>query len=179
MKKAHIAAAALLALGTAPAGYAGVGAGDLEAGVGISLIHSETTIDTPTGSSDSESDTGIIGGNVGYFFTDIFEAKLAISGIVSSAGGTKTTQGSVNPGVDAVFLATRGTVAPFVGVSYGLAFGDTVGGVDSDYYEGHGGVKIFIRERTSLEIKLSRFEAVDSAAQTSHTDLGVGLNVYF
>ena len=179
MSKSLCTAVMAIALFAAPAAYAGVGKGDLEAGLNISLIHTKTSIDANGTTFDSTSDSGVIGGNIGFFFTDMLEGKLALTGIVSSSGSTKTTGGTVNPGVDLVFLGTKGKVAPFVGASYAKSWGDTVGPVDTDYYDGHAGVKFFIKEKASLEVKLARYEATDSKATGSHTDLSVGLNVYF
>jgi hypothetical protein len=159
-----------LVLAAAPAAFAGVGAGDVEAGVSVSVSHTSNTSSGTTTTSDS----GNVGGNVGYFFTDMIEGKLAVTGTVTTA----TTSGTVNPGADFVFLA-RGRVAPFVGASYALSWGDTVGPVDSDFIEGHAGVKFFIRARAALEAKLARYEPTDSAAKSAHTVLSVGINVYF
>lgn len=159
---------------------AGVGKGDFEAGASVSISNTETTVN----STSTDSDTGLVAGNLGYFFTDILEAKVSISAITSTStnpttgASTKTTTGIFSPGLDAVFLGTK-TVAPFVGGSYGLAFGDTVGTVDSDFYEAHGGIKFFVKERASLEVKLTKFEPTDSAAQNGRTELSVGLNIYF
>ncbi len=159
----------------APLVQAGVGSGDLEAGVSVSISNTQTTPDVgPT----TESDTGFIGGNIGYFFTDIFEAKAALSAIISSSGGTKTTYGIFSPGLDAVFLGSK-KVAPFLGVGYGLSFGDDLGPVSSDFYEGHAGVKFFIKERASLEAKVSKFEPTDSAAMSGRLEIALGLNIYF
>lgn len=176
MKIRHFAVAvsSITLLLSAPMAQAGVGKGDLEAGVNVSITNTETTV---SGTS-TESDTGVVGGSIGYFFTDIFEAKAAISAIISSSGGTKTTYGIFSPGLDAVFLGTK-KVAPFVGASYGLAFGDQLGPVDSDYFEGHAGVKFFIKERASLEAKLTKYEPTDSAATSGRLELAVGLNLYF
>lgn len=180
MSKTMCTCVAALALLAAPAAFAGVGAGDIEAGMNISLSHTKTTTDTPAGSTDSTSDSGNIGANVGYFITDMLEFKLAATGTVTSSGGSKTTTGTVNPGLDVVFLGKKGKVAPFVGASYAKAFGDTPpGGVDSDFYEGHAGVKFFIKEDASLEVKLARYEPTDDLSTMAHTELAVGLNVYF
>lgn len=171
-----VAALALLATSTA---WAGVGKGDIEAGLNVSLDHTKTSVDVNGTTFESTSDSGLIGGSVGYFFTDMLEGKLAVTGTVASSGGNKTTSGTVNPGVDLVFLGNRGKVAPFFGASYGKSFGDTVGPVDSDFFEGHGGIKFFIKEKASIEVKLARFEPTDSQADNAHTSLSVGLNVYF
>lgn len=160
----------------APLAQAGVGQGDMEAGISVSVSNTETTPDV---GRTTKSDTGFIGGSFGYFFTDIFQAKVAVSAIISSGGGGgKTTFGIFSPGIDAVFLGTK-KVAPFVGASYGLSFGDKLGPVDSDFYEGHAGVKFFIKERASLEAKLTKYEPTDSAARNGRLEFSVGLNIYF
>lgn len=179
MNKPWCIAIAALAMAGAPPAFAGVGAGDIEAGLNVSLSHTKTSIDTSVGTVDSTSDSGNIGGNIGFFFTDMLEGKFAASGTQSSSGGTKSTYGTINPGLDLVFLGKRGKVAPFVGASYALRWGDSLGPTDSDFYEGHAGVKFFIKEKASLEVKLARYEATDSLATSSHTELAVGLNVYF
>jgi hypothetical protein len=179
MNKTMCTCVAALALLATPAAFAGVGAGDVEAGLNVSLVHTKTSIDTGAGTFDSTSDNGTIGGNVGYFITDMLEFKLAATGTVTSSAGTKTTTGTINPGLDVVFLGTKGKVAPFIGASYAKSWGDTAGPVDTDYYDGHAGVKFFIKEKASLEVKLARYEATEDAAMTGHTDLSVGLNVYF
>ena len=177
MEIRHLAAAVsgITLLLAAPMSQASVGKGDLEAGVNVSISNTEITV---SGSPPSESDTGVIGGSIGYFFTDIFQAKAAISVVMSSSGGSKSTFGIFAPGVDAVFLGTK-KVAPFVGLGYGLSFGDSLGPVDSDFYEGHAGVKFFIKERASLEAKLTKYEPTDSAATTGRLELALGLNIYF
>lgn len=177
---ASVCAFALLL--AAPLAQAGVGKGDLEAGVSLSIANTKIT---PDAGASFETDTGYIGGNIGYFFTDIFEAKAALSAVISSftdpstGTTTKTTTGIFAPGVDAVFLGSR-KVAPFVGVGYGLSFGDKpAGSPDSDFYEGHAGLKFFIKERASLEAKVTKFEPTDSAAKTGRLEIAVGLNIYF
>ena len=150
---------------------AGVGKGDFEAGGYISISNTSSSVD---GVDKPDTEIGIVGLNAGYFFTDIIEAKVSISEVITDAGSF----GTFNPGADFVFLG-KGTVAPFVGLSYGLAFGDTLGPVDTDFYEVHGGAKFFISERASLELKLTKFEPTDSAANSGRTELGVGINVYF
>lgn len=164
MEIRHLAAAVsgITLLLAAPLAQAGVAAGDLEAGASVSLTSTKTT------------DSGFIGGSIGYFFTDILQAKAAVSAIVTDTA----TFGIFSPGLDAVFFGSR-KVAPFVGASYGLSFGDDfTPGVSTDYYEGHGGVKFFIKERASLEAKLTKFEATESAA-SGRLELSLGLNIYF
>lgn len=193
MYKSWLALAACAAL-AAPAGaIAGVGAGDFEAGVSISLSEEETSVDSDDGfggtcTTDTTITSGSVGANVGYFITDIIELKGAATAVRSGTesggtcggGGTSTpttTLGVLSPGVDFVFLGTSGKVAPFVGGAYGLTFGDTAG-VDTDYFDVHGGAKFFISERATIELKLTRFEPTDSAAG-GRTELAAGLNVYF
>lgn len=178
MRIGHLAASVsgLALLLAAPMSQAGVGAGDLEAGISISIANTETSV---SGSPSTKSDIGFLGGNIGYFFTDIFEAKASVSAVMSSSGGTKTTSGIFSPGLDAVFFGSK-TVAPFVGVGYGLSFGDKpAGSPDSDFYEGHAGLKFFIKERASLEAKVTKYEPTDSAARTGRFELAVGINIYF
>ena len=179
MNKPWIAALGSLLLAAAPGTYAGVGAGDFEAGVGISLSHSTTSIDYNGTTTDTTSNTGTIGGNVGWFATDMIELKAAATGTRSSSGGTTTTLGVISPGADFVFLGKSGKVAPFVGAAYGKSFGTTVpGSVDTNYVDGHAGVKFFITERATLEVKATYFKPTDSAAD-ARFDLAAGINVYF
>lgn len=184
MEIRHLAAVVggITLMGVASLAQAGVGKGDLEAGVSLSISNTETTV---SGSPSTESDTGFIGGNIGYFFTDIFEAKASLSAVISSftdpatGATTKTTVGVFAPGVDAVFLGNK-KVAPFVGLAYGLSFGDKpVGSPDSDFTDVHAGIKFFIKERASLEAKISKFEPTDSAAKTGRLEIALGLNIYF
>ena len=196
MRRSWLALAACSVL-AAPAGaLAGVGAGDFEAGVSISVGQTELSVTSDYGSGDCENttttDLGTIAGNVGYFLTDIVELKAAASAThagseseysgagcagLSNSGGSAQTFGVFSPGVDFVFLATTGKVAPFVGAAYGLTFGDTVG-VDTDYIDVHGGAKFFIAERATIELKITRFEPTESAAG-GRTELAAGINVYF
>jgi hypothetical protein len=185
MRKPWIAAFATVVVGAAPAVHAaGIGKGDFEAGLSISVGETTTTVDTGGGDCETTIETGTIGGNVGYFITDIIELKAAASATqfgTETCGGTgnipSSTLGVFSPGADFVFLGTRGSVAPFVGAAYGISFGDTVG-LDTDYLDVHGGIKFFVAERASLEVKLTRFEPTESDAG-GRTELAAGINVYF
>jgi hypothetical protein len=173
MNRAWIAACAALLL-AAPAAQAGVGQGDIEAGVSLSLISQE--IETE-GAPAQKSDTGLISFSGGYFYSDQIQFKVALNMIITSDGtGGKTTGGSLNPGADYLFVSEGSDLVPFAGASYGLAIGDLD---QSDFLEFHGGVKYFFRENTSLEVKLARHEPMDSDFDVGHTDLTVGLNFYF
>lgn len=184
-------AAALLALALAPAAHAGVGQGDFEAGVSIAYSQDKLSVSQDNGlggtcTVDTTTKSGSFGGNGGYFITDIIEAKVAFtatrSGTDTSGCGTSTsfdnTFGVISPGADFVFLGKSGKVAPFAGAAYGFSFGDSFGGVSTDYVDVHAGAKFFISERASIELKLSRFEPTDSAAD-GRTELAAGINVYF
>jgi len=166
MSKPWIAVSAALLL-AAPGAHAGVGQGDIEAGASISLTNSEQTVAGTT----TKSDFGTVNVSGGYFFSDMIEFKLALNMSVS----TDITTGTINPGADFVF-AGDGTLVPFAGASYGLAVGYLD---DTDFLEFHGGIKYFFRENTSLEVKLARFEPMDSDFDVGHTDLSAGFNVYF
>lgn len=171
MKRAWIAASAALLL-AAPMAQAGVGQGDIEAGISISLTSSETeTDDGFGGTTTTKSDFGNVSFSGGYFYTDMIEFKLAVNMIVT----TDFTAGTINPGADFLF-ATKETLVPFAGASYGLAVGDLD---DTDFLEFHGGVKYFFRERMSVEARLARFEPLDSDYDVGHTDLTAGFNVYY
>ena len=167
MNKPWIAVAAVVLL-AAPAAYADVGKGDIEAGASISLISSEQE----SGGVTTKNDYGLVSASGGYFYTDMVEFKLALNLVVTS----DVTAGSINPGADFVFGQGDSPVVPFAGASYGLAVGDLD---DTDFLEFHGGVKYFFRERMSVEVKLSRSEPMDSDFDVGHTDLTAGFNVYF
>lgn len=153
---------------SAPA-LAGVGQGDFELGINVSVTKQEITIaDTTT-----KSDFGNIGAGFGYFIDDMIELKGAVSMTVTDAGNF----GVFSPGADFVFMGKE-KVAPFVGLAYGLAFGDSTG-VDSDFIDLHGGVKFFISERASLELRLNRFDPTDSASPMGRTELTAGINIYY
>lgn len=167
MKKVWLAASAALLL-AAPGAYAGVGEGDIEAGLSVSLVTTEIEIE---GSAPYDSDVGIIEASGGYFFTDSLEAKLALSMLMS----TDSTLGTIEPGVDYLFFGPNsGSVIPFVGAAYALGLSDT----PTDYLDVHGGVKYFFRENTSVEAKLSYQSPTDSEFDGT-TDVTVGINVYF
>lgn len=168
MKRAWIAACAALLL-AAPAAYAGVSQGDMEAGVSVSLTSTE--IETE-GAPTQKNDSGLISVSGGYFYTDMIQFRVALNLNVTEAA----TSGSLNPGADFLFAQEGSDMVPFVGASYGLAMGDLD---DTDFLEFHGGVKYFFRENASVEAKLARFEPMDSDFDYGHTDLTVGLNFYF
>ncbi|MGH8481447.1 MAG: hypothetical protein ACRES8_03195 [Nevskiaceae bacterium] len=168
MNRAWIAASAALLL-AAPAAQAGVGEGDIEVGVSISLVYTEVEFED---GSTTDQDSGIISASGGYFLNDMIELKGALTLVVTS----DVTAGSINPGVDFLFQGQGSTVVPFAGGSYGLAVGDFD---DTDFFEVHGGIKYFFRERASVEVKLSRSEPVDSDFDVGHTDLFAGINVYY
>lgn len=168
MKRAWTAACAALLL-AAPAAQAGVGQGDIEAGVSVSLNSTEVEVD---GAPTTKSDSGTISLSGGYFFTDMVQFKVALNMTVT----TDITTGTLSPGADFLFAQGDSPMVPFAGASYGLAIGDLD---ETDFLEFHGGVKYFIRERTSVEFRLARFEPMDSAFDYGHTDLTVGVNVYF
>ena len=169
MNRAWIAASAALLLAAPAAQAGGVGQGDIEAGVSVSLTSSETEVD---GGPTTKNDSGTVSVSGGYFYSDMVQFKVALFMSVT----TDVTTGSINPGADFLFANGDKPLVPFAGVSYGLAVGDIT---DTDFLEVHGGVKYFFRERTSVEAKLARFEPMDSAYDVGHTDLTVGLNFYF
>jgi len=168
MNRAWIAVSAALLL-AAPGAYAGVGQGDIEVGVSVSLVYTEIEFEDGT---TTDQDSGVISASGGYFFNDMIEFKGALTLVVSS----DVTTGSINPGVDFLFPTKGSTVVPFAGGSYGLAVGDFD---DTDFLEVHGGIKYFFRERASVEVKLGRSEPVDSDFDVGHTDLFAGINVYY
>lgn len=184
-------AAALLTLALAPSAHAGVGQGDFEAGLNLAYSQTKTSVSQDFGFGSCTMDTttkmGSFGGNGGYFVTDMIEAKAAFtatragsdtSGCGAPSTSSTSTFGVFSPGADFVFLGRTGKAAPFVGAAYGFSFGDSYGGTSTDYVDIHGGAKFFLRERSSLELKLTRFEPTDSAAK-GRTELSLGINVYF
>ena len=165
MNKPWIAVSALVLLASPGAYASGVGAGDFEAGLSVTLSSTEIDI----GGTTTESDFGYIAVSGGMFFTDQLEAKAGLSGTVAS----DFTFGTLTTGVD--YLFTSGAdVVPFAGGGFALGMFDT----ETDYLDVHGGVKYFFRERTSVEARLSYQMATDSAFDDI-VDLFVGLNVYF
>ena len=166
MHKPWIALTAALLL-TSPGAYAaGVGKGDFEAGLSISLNTTETDSEVI---GTTETDSGIIELSGGYFFSDQLQFKLALSEVVS----TDFTYGTLKPGADWLFVTGR-TFVPFAGGAFALGLQDN----PTDYLEVHGGVKYFFRENTSVEAKLSYLSPTDSAFGAI-TDLTVGVNIYF
>lgn len=165
--------AALVIASVAPSLQAGVGQGDFEAGLNIAITKTEITISTGAGDVTTKSDSGTVSVAFGYFVLDFLELKGAASSTITD----DLTYGVLSPGADFVFLGRR-SVAPFVGLAYGLSFGDATGPVESDFVDLHGGLKFFLGERSSLEIKLTRLEPLDSAV-SARTELAAGLNFYF
>jgi hypothetical protein len=168
MNRAWTAAAAALLL-AAPAAHAGVGQGDIEAGVSISLNSTEVE---PEAGPSTKTDFGLISVSGGYFYSDKNQFKLALNMIVA----TDSTSGSINPGVDLVFSQAGSPMVPFVGAGFGFAVGAIT---ETDFLDLHGGIKYFFKERASVELKLARYQAVDSDVEASHTDLTAGINIYF
>ena len=125
MKRAWIAACAAGLL-AAPLAHAGVGQGDIEVGVSVSLVYTEIEFEDGT---TTDQDSGIISASGGYFLNDMVELKGALSLVVTS----DATTGSINPGVDFLF-PTASALVPFAGASYGLAVGDFT---DTDFFEVH------------------------------------------
>ena len=168
MNKPWIAVSAAMLLASPGAWAAGgVGEGDFEAGLSVSLASTEmefagTTVD---------SDVGLIEVSGGKFFTDQLEAKVGLSSVAT----TDTTTGTLKLGADYLFTGPSATeIVPFVGGAFGLGMFDT----ETDYLDIHGGIKYFFRERTSIEAKLSFLSPTDSAYDSA-TDLTVGINIYF
>ena len=166
MNKPWIAVSALVLLASPGAYAAGVGEGDFEAGLSITLSSTEYEVAGTT----TESDFGYIAVSGGMFFTDQLEAKAGLSGTVVS----DFTFGTLTTGVDYLFTSDGATVVPFAGGGFALGMFDT----ETDYIDAHGGVKYFFRERTSVEARLSYQMSTDSAYDDI-IDLFVGLNVYF
>jgi hypothetical protein len=168
---------------------AGIGKGDFEAGVSISISKGErnTDVEVCTGfgctTTESSVDTeyGSVNASFGYFILDSLELKASVSQTVTA----DMSNGVFGPGADFVWLSKTGDVAPFAGAAYGLAYGDlptdpTTGEeVDSDFLDVHGGIKFFFRERAAFEVKLTRFQPLDSDAETGRTELAAGINIYF
>lgn len=168
MNRAWFAAGLALAL-AAPAAQAGVGQGDIEAGVSISLTSTEVE---PESGPSTKTDSGLINLSGGYFYSDMIQFKLALNMIVT----TDATYGSINPGADFLFVQGDSPMVPFAGASYGLAVGDLD---QTDFLDVHGGMKYFFRENASIEVRLSRFEPIDSDVDAGRTDLTAGINIYF
>ena len=188
MKKPGTACVAVVFLVAAPGAWAGVGAGDLEAGISISLSESDSTSDNPAGGGECTTTvtSGSIGGTFGWFVADFLELKAAATAIRSgnendcnpAANQPAQTYGIVSAGPDFVFGASDGGVAPFVGAAFGQSFGDSPGGIDTDYYDVHGGLKFFLTERSALELKLTRYEPTENTG-SARNELALGVNVYF
>lgn len=166
MNKPWIAVSAV-ALLASPGAYAasGVGEGDFEAGVSVTMV----TVAIESDSGDFDADAGIVQLSGGKFFTDQLEAKAALSAILSP----DDTLGTLLLGADYLFNSGS-NVVPFAGAAFGLGVFDT----ETDYLDVHGGVKYFFRERVSLEGKLSFLSPTDSAYDSA-IDLFAGLNFYF
>ena len=165
MNKPWIAVSTLVLLASPGAYAAGIGEGDFEAGLSITLSNTEIEVAGTT----TESDFGQIELSGGMFFSDQLEGKAALSATVAG----DFTFGTLKPGVDYLFT-TSGDVVPFAGGAYALGMFDT----ETDYLDVHGGVKYFFRERTSVEARLTYQMATDSDYDDV-IDLYVGLNVYF
>jgi hypothetical protein len=166
MNKPWIAISAAMLL-AAPGAYgAGVGEGDFEAGLSISLNSTEVE----SGGTTTESDFGQIEVSGGMFFTDQLEAKVGLSAVVT----TDASFGTLKPGVDYLFNSGGGDLVPFAGAALALGMFDT----ETDYLDVHGGMKYFFRERTSVEGRLTLQQPTDSDYDTI-VDLFFGLNVYF
>ena len=167
MNKPWIAVSAAVLLASPGAYAAGVGEGDFEAGISVSLAMTEIEFAGTT----QDSDFGIIELSGGRFFTDQLEAKVGLSATTTA----DVTFGTLRLGADYLFSnKTPGDVVPFAGAGFALGMFDT----ETDYLDLHGGVKYFFRERTSLEARLG-FQSPTDSASDSITELLVGLNVYF
>jgi hypothetical protein len=167
MNKPWIAASAALLLASPGAYAAGVGEGDIEAGISVSLASTEIEYAGTT----TDSDVGLIEVSGGMFFTDQLEAKVGLSAVMT----TDSDAGTLKLGADYLFTGPNATeVVPFAGAAFGLGMFDT----ETDYLDLHGGIKYFFRERTSIEAKLSFLSPTDSAYDSA-TDLTVGINIYF
>ncbi|MGH8442151.1 MAG: hypothetical protein ACRETF_04520 [Nevskiaceae bacterium] len=167
MHKPWIALTAALLLASPGVYAAGIGKGDFEAGLSISISQTEIDIE---GFGTTDSDTGIIELSGGYFFSDQLQFLLSLSEVISS----DFTYGTLAPGVDWMFVTGGSTVVPFAGAAFALGLQDN----PTDYLEVHGGVKYFFREDTSVEARLSYASPTDSAFD-AYTDLTVGINIYF
>jgi hypothetical protein len=163
-----VSAAVLLASpGAYAAGAGGIGEGDMEAGISVSLASTELDF----AGSKTDSDVGIIEIAGGKFFTDQLEAKVGLSAVMT----TDSDAGTLKLGADYLFTGPSATeIVPFVGGAFGLGMFDT----ETDFLDVHGGIKYFFRERTSIEAKLSFLSPTDSAYDSA-TDLTVGINIYF
>ncbi len=167
MNKPWIGVSAAMLLASPGAWAAGVGEGDFEAGISVSLVKNEIEVAGTT----TDSDYGTIELSGGKFFTDQLEAKVGLSAM--DAGGFMF--GTLRLGADYLFTGTAtGEVVPFAGGGFALGMFDT----ETDYLDLHGGIKYFFRERTSLEARLG-FQSPTDSAYDSITELFVGLNVYF
>lgn len=170
MRKPWIAAAAAVLL-AAPSVQADVGQGDIEAGLTVSLTSSEQEVDTGFGTTTTDNDYGNISVSGGYFYSDNLQFKLALNLLIT----TDFTFGTLNPGADYLFEVARdGAIVPFAGGSFGLGIADS----ETDYLEGHGGIKYFFRDNASVEASLGYSMPTDSAFDDT-IDLAVGINVYF
>src|SRR5690349_21464747 len=110
MNKPWIAVSTLVLLASPGAYAAGVGEGDFEAGLSVTLSSTEVDV----GGTTTDSDFGLISLSGGMFFTDRLEAKVGLTGTVVSSAGSSSTFGTLTPGVDYMFT-NGGSVVPFVG----------------------------------------------------------------
>jgi len=169
MNKPWIAVSAAVLLASPGVYAAGVGEGDFEAGISVSLT--KTEVDFGGATPDQDQDFGLIELSGGRFFTDQLEAKAGLSATTTATD----TFGTLRLGADYLFTnKTPGDVVPFAGAGFALGLFDT----ETDYLDLHGGIKYFFRERTSLEARLG-FQSPTDSAYDAITELFVGLNVYF
>ncbi len=103
----------------------------------------------------------------GYFLTDAWEARLAVS--ANSIEGD--ISGTVGAGADYHFVLQDPAIVPYAGALLTTGYGDLDTGMQIDL---HVGAKIFVSEATAFNASLSYFEGSDA----SMTMALIGISVF-
>lgn len=164
----------LLTIGLAGGSFAGTKAGDKEVGVQMSLNH-DFNGDGSTATQFS--------GDVGYFFTDAFEAGVSVGINWAEAGDVDVTSVS-GFGIANYHFNTSSNIVPYVGAGAGFEYASYDDGNSDDSntefaIEGHVGIKQFVAERTFLNYQVQYHRLVGSDIEDDgriNATIGVGFS---
>ncbi len=165
MRKVFVGAVCCIALCLACSAFAGTEQGQVEVGGMVTYFKS-------VGDTDFDMSMWFVTAYGGYFVTDFIEVK----GTASVYGGEdQDTTGSVGLGADFFFIPGA-DLSPYLGASGQMDLSEEA--ADDIQVEGHGGLKYFLSEATSVNMEARYASTVENLTDIGTLMVLVGLSVY-
>jgi hypothetical protein len=163
--------------------------GGFKPGVTLNIFGSLDFATTKVGNTESDNNTGVMGGGVGYFVTESIEVGADFVYVMTTSSNVQTTTLAVLPKAQYYFGAVggKGSIVPYVGVAgyLGSTVSDSPGSKDLSIvgFKAYVGAESFVSERTSIFGRLAYQQYEDNgnpkATYTSAPLIEFGLKTYF